>query len=60
MEEKKKSAVFHFASYTEKDRSEQVDRKGWVNYGVKNDYPQYLNDMYMGSPTHHALVDSIA
>ena len=60
MEDKKKSAVFHFASYEAKDNTETVDRKGWVNYGLKNDYPQYINDMYMGSPTHHALVDSIS
>ena len=51
---------FSFASYTEKDRNETIDRKGFVAYGKDNDFPQYLNGLYMTSPTHHALVDSIA
>jgi len=51
---------FSFASYTEKDNSERIDRKGFVSYGKDNDFPQYLENLYMTSPTHHALVDSIA
>lgn len=58
--DKKISVEKHsFASYTQKDRSEKVD-KGYVKYGKDNDFPQYLTGLYLTSSTHHALVDSIA
>lgn len=60
MADKISSKSFHFASYTEKDRTEKVERKGFVSYGKDNDFPDYLNELYENSPTHHALVDSIA
>lgn len=50
---------FSFASYTEKDRTEKVD-KGFVKYGKDNDFPDYLNNLYLTSSTHHALCDSIS
>lgn len=28
----------------------------WINYGEKNDYPDYLINLYNGSPTHQAIV----
>lgn len=30
---------------------------GWVNYGLKNNYPLLLLDLYAQSPTHHSAVD---
>lgn len=30
---------------------------GWVNYGVRNDYPQRLSDLYYNSVTHRACID---
>ena len=39
---------------------ETEDRKGWVNYGFNNDYPQYLIDLYYSSPYHNALCNGIA
>jgi len=35
-------------------------RKGWIGYGVDNDFPDYLIDLYNESPTHHALCNSLA
>ena len=37
-----------------------INRKssfGWVNWGVKNDYPQRLSDLYYNSVTHKSCVD---
>ena len=51
---------YSFASYTERDRTEKEERKGYVSFGDKNDYPSYLGELYMTSATHHALVDSIS
>jgi len=37
-----------------------VNRKsamGWVNYGVRNDYPQRLSDLYYNSVTHKDAID---
>jgi hypothetical protein len=39
---------------------EKEDRKGWVNYGEGNAYPNYLIELYRESPVHGALVNSIA
>lgn len=55
----KNTSKMTFASYKERDRSEKVE-KGFVKYGKDNDYPNYLNDLYLSSSTHHALCDSIA
>lgn len=30
---------------------------GWVNYGLKNNYPNILLDLYNQSPTHHAAIN---
>lgn len=48
-----------FASYKERDRQEKIE-KGFVKYGKDNDYPIYLNELYLNSSTHHSLCDSIA
>ncbi len=36
------------------------NRKGWVDYGEENNFPDYLYDVYSSSPTHHALCNGIA
>ncbi len=42
-----------------KSDAEKVDRKGWVNYGDQNDFPQYLRDLSHESPVHGSLVVAI-
>lgn len=43
--------------------STPVNRKtamGWMNWGIRNDYPQRLSDLYYSSVTHKACVDFAA
>jgi hypothetical protein len=47
------------SEYVAKSDSEKVDRKGWVNYGDQNDFPQYLRDLAHESPVHGSLVIAI-
>ena len=37
---------------------EYYNTSGWVDFGVRNDYPEYLRNLYLNSPTHQAVVDS--
>jgi len=48
------------AKYVKIDPIEREDRKGWVNYGEGNAFPQYLIELYNESPIHGALVNSIS
>ena len=32
----------------------------WVNYGKDNDFPNYLRNLYLTSPTHQTIVDNVA
>jgi hypothetical protein len=48
------------AKYVKIDPIEKEDRKGWVNYGEGNAFPQYLIELYNESPIHGALVNSIS
>jgi len=50
----------NLSSYERQEGVEKINRKGWVDYGDKNLFPQYLHELYMGSVTHNALVYSIA
>ena len=34
--------------------------RGWINYGVRNDYPMKLANLYYNSPTHKACCDFAA
>jgi len=36
---------------------ESDSHKGYVNWGVNNDYPQYLNSLYNNVPTLKAIID---
>lgn len=31
--------------------------RGWINWGVKNDFPLQLSNLYYNSPTHQSCVD---
>lgn len=37
-------------------RFKESRRFDWINYGEDNDYPDYLINLYNGSPTHQAIV----
>lgn len=37
--------------------SEKINNGGWVNYGIKNNYPDQLLELYLNSPTHKACID---
>jgi hypothetical protein len=52
--------VINLSSYIRQESCEKINRKGWVDYGEKNLFPQYLHELYMSSVTHNALVYSIA
>jgi hypothetical protein len=47
------------SEYVAKSDIERVDRKGWINYGADNDFPQYLRDLSHESPVHGSLVVAI-
>ena len=47
------------SEYVAKSDAEKLDRKGWVNYGDENDFPQYLRDLAHESPVHGSLVVAI-
>ena len=46
--------------YQERSYAEIPSRKGYINYGDDNLFPQYLIDLYHSSATHNALCTSIA
>jgi len=47
------------SEYVAKSDAEKLDRKGWVNYGDQNDFPQYLRELENDSPVHGRLVVAI-
>jgi hypothetical protein len=47
------------SKYTPKSYIERVS-KGIVNYGEKNDFPEYLISLFYGSPTHGAVTKTKA
>jgi len=55
-----KVAGINLASYTQIGAGEKENPKGWIEYGDKNLYPQYLIELYHSSPTHNALCNTIA
>jgi hypothetical protein len=60
MEHKESNIVsLKLSEYVAKSDAEKVDRKGWVNYGEQNDFPQYLRDLSHESPVHGSLVVAI-
>lgn len=51
--------VINLSSYVRQESCEKINRKGWVDYGEKNLFPQYLHELYVSSPTHNALTNTI-
>lgn len=47
------------ADYTVRSSAEKTDRSGWVNYGVDNLFPQYLNELAATGAVHGSLCVSI-
>jgi len=47
------------SEYVAKSDAEKIDRKGWINYGATNDFPQYLRDLSHESPVHGSLIVAI-
>ena len=50
----------NFEVYTPVSTREKADRLGWLNYGDRNDFPNYLVEIKQSSPVHGSLVRSIA
>jgi hypothetical protein len=48
------------AKYESVSTIETEDRKGWVSFGIDNNYPQYLIDLAQDVPVHGSLVTGIA
>lgn len=48
------------SKYQERSFAETPNKRGWIDYGEDNLFPQYLVDLYQTSPTHNALATSIA
>jgi hypothetical protein len=48
------------SAHSQADFTETNSNKGWIDYGADNLFPQYLVNLYQSSPTHTALVNSIA
>jgi hypothetical protein len=56
----KNDSVNGFSLRMATDLPKIIETKGkdWVSYGVDNDYPTYLKDLFNTSPTHQAIVKS--
>lgn len=48
--------VLKFEKHNEGSPLTRNSQQGWVNWGVKNDYPQLLLNLYNESPTHRASI----
>lgn len=55
----KNSGVFltNFEKQVEGAAITRDSAQGWVKFGVKNNYPQLMLDLYQNSPTHHAAIN---
>jgi hypothetical protein len=52
--------ALQLGKYEARNSEEKVNRKGWIDYGDDNLFPQYLIGLYNSSAVHGALVTSIA
>lgn len=49
--------IIKLEKYTEGNAITRTSNQGWVNWGLKNNYPQLLLNLYNESPTHRAAID---
>ena len=49
--------VTNFEKQIEGSAITRKNALGWVNYGIKNNYPNLLLDLYNQSPTHRACIN---
>ena len=56
----KNIAAINLSSYTQVSSVEKESPKGWIDYGDKNLFPQYLAELADSSPVHGSLVRSIS
>lgn len=59
MDNSYKHVVLHF-DQAQQPRFKEVKQKNYVEFGEKNDYPNYLLSLYNESPKHGAIVKSKA
>ena len=52
--------ALQLAKYEARNSEEKENKKGWIDYGHDNLFPQYLISLYNSSAVHGALVSSIA
>jgi len=59
MEENKKENI-HFVQFENRKIPKflEVKNSDWITYGEKNDYPYYLNQLYMRSSYHCAIINA--
>lgn len=55
-----KATSIQLSAYSQVASTEKENTRGWVDYGDKNAFPQYLNDLVDESPVHGSLIRSIA
>lgn len=61
MKENKGIQVISLANYKPVEISESLNRaKGWINYGVDNNFMNYVIDRYNKSTTNGTLIDGIS
>lgn len=57
MKKNNKIKVLQFERYVEGSPITKVSSSGWVNWGLKNNMPELLLDLYNQSTTHHSAID---
>lgn len=51
--------VIELSAYTRPEITESKQRD-WIHFGDDNNFPKYLIDRYINSPTNHTIINSIA
>lgn len=55
----KKFGLVNLSTYSTPEIKE-IGNKDWVQYGLENNYYQYLIDRYNGSPTNNAIINGLS
>ena len=54
-------SIVKMSSYVRPEITQEAKaNEDWIRYGEKNDYFDYVNDRYYGSPTNNAIINGIA